>query len=1082
VAVCAQCHEENPEQARFCLSCGAPLERGAMEERKVITVLFADLVDFTARAEHLDPEDVRRLLTPYYARVRAELERFGGTVEKFIGDAVMAVFGAPVAHEDDPERAVRAAFAIRDALAELNAADDELDLHLRVGVNTGEAHVALDARLAEGQPMATGDVINTASRLETSAPVEGILVGEATYRATADAIEYRKSEPLTLKGKSAPVQAWEAVAPRPRQAFDLVRRRLAPLVGREAELSALRDAVADAFARRAPRLLTLVGPPGIGKSRLAWELFHTVAADPDPPVWRHGRCLPYGEGVTFWALGEMIKAEAGILESDPVDEVSEKLAATVRRVVTDEGERQWLERHLRPLVGLGGLEAIGGERRAEAFTAWRRFVELLASRPLVLAFEDLHWADDGLLDFVEGLAAWTGEVPLAVVCTAREELLERRPGWGDAPSSTVLELPPLSRGETVSLLDELLEQHALPEFLEEAVLERAAGNPLYAAEYLSMLVDRGFLRRERETYYLRRKELPLPESLHAIIASRLDALPAGDKSLIHDASVLGRSFWGAALAAVSGARRDDVEDGLRQLARKELVRPERRSAIAGEAQYAFSHALVRDVAYAQIPRSRRAELHRRAADWIASLGDGRSEDHAEMLAHHYLSALDLARALRRDVSDLVEPARLAFRVAGDRALGLYGFPAAVRFYRAALDLRPDDADRATLLFRYGKARFWGEAAGDDELRDGSAALLAAGDVETAAEADVLRSQLARGRGERDTAVLLAEGAVALLEMRHDSHAKAAAHANLAGFLVFAGRIEEAVQVGADALAMAERLGLDDLQASALTNMGFARAATGDERGFADLERAVEIAERANSPEAVRGYVNLATLVAQQGDLRRAAELYARGQRAAERFADARGLRWFAIERLFQLYWSRDWDDADELADELLAAEAHGDPIFGCRLVRAWLRLGRGDAVGASHEAQRELALARVAQEPQLLLPALAVSARALFEAGQTVDADAAVGEALDLWRASGPAPASFWAADLAEAAVALERGGELLEIAAGVALPTRWLDAATATAAGDHARAAQLYDAIGTLPAEEVARKRAEEALAATGR
>ena len=611
----------------------------AREERKVVTVLFADLVGFTSRAEQLDPEDVRAMLSPYYTRLRQELERRGGTVEKFIGDAVMALFGAPVAHEDDPERAVRAALAIRDGLAELNEADPKLELQVRIAVNTGEALIALGANPSEGEGMASGDVVNTAARLQASAPVNGILVGETTYRATERAIEYREAEPVAAKGKTEPVKVWEVLEPRARYGVDIGLRGRVPLVGREQELDVLLDALSRVRSESASQLVTLVGVPGIGKSRLVFELSAAVDEDPELIFWRQGRSLPYGEGVTFWALAEIVKAQAGILETDSAEAAVEKLRRSVKDVVADASEADWIESHLRPLVGLEDDAQPEGDRQAEAFGAWRRFFEHLAERsPLVLVLEDLHWADDGLLDFVDDLVEWASAVPLLVVCVARPELLSRRPGWGGGkPNATTLSLSPLTRDDTARLVAALLEQAVLPAELQTALLGRAEGNPLYAEEYVRMLQDRGFLRREDGAWRFEGyDDLPLPESVQGIVAARLDALAAEEKALVQDAAVIGKVFWAGAVAAIGGLEQAAVEERLRGLGRKEFVRRERRSSVAGEDQYLFLHVLVRDVAYGQIPRAQRAAKHRAAAEWIASLSADRSEDRAEMLAHHYL--------------------------------------------------------------------------------------------------------------------------------------------------------------------------------------------------------------------------------------------------------------------------------------------------------------------------------------------------------------------------------------------------------------------------------------------------------------
>jgi class 3 adenylate cyclase len=370
--VCPSCRQENPDVAKFCLACGTALESApAREERKVVTVLFADLVGFTSRAEQLDPEDVRALLAPYHQRLRSELERFGGTVEKFIGDAVVALFGAPVAHEDDPERAVRAALAIRDWVRE-----EKEELRLRIAVNTGEALIALGARPEAGEGMASGDVVNTAARLQSAAPVNGILVGEATWRATRDRIEYGEHDPVEAKGKSGPIAVWEPVQARSRVGMDLEQRSLTPLVGRDRELATLFDVFDRVCREGEPQLLTLVGVPGIGKSRLVAELFQRIEASPEIVWWRQGRALPYGAGVSFWALVEIVKAHAGIHENDEEEEAARKLRDSVAQTV-DEHEREWVLRQLEPLVGLGDYT---GTDRTEAFAAWRALTHSLTVR------------------------------------------------------------------------------------------------------------------------------------------------------------------------------------------------------------------------------------------------------------------------------------------------------------------------------------------------------------------------------------------------------------------------------------------------------------------------------------------------------------------------------------------------------------------------------------------------------------------------------------------------------------------------------------------------------------------------------
>jgi predicted ATPase/class 3 adenylate cyclase len=1092
--VCANCGQENPDVARFCLACGAPVvgSGDAREERKVVTVLFADLVGFTSRAEQLDPEDVRAMLSPYYARLRSELERRGGTVEKFIGDAVMALFGAPVAHEDDPERAVRAALAIRDAIGELNESDPKLELQVRIAVNTGEALVRLGAHPSEGEGMASGDVVNTAARLQTSAPVNGILVGETTYRATERQIEYREAPPVTAKGKAAPISVWEAVEPRARYGVDIGRRGRAPLVGRERELDVLLDALARARNEGASQLVTLVGVPGIGKSRLVVELSAAIDDQPELIFWRQGRSLPYGEGVTFWALAEIVKAQAGILETDSAEQALEKLRRTIEDGTADSAEAAWIEGHLRPLVGVEDDAQIRDDRQAEAFAAWRRFFEHLAERsPLVLVFEDLHWADDGLLDFIDYLAEWASDVRLLVVCVARPELLTRRPGWGGGkPNATTLSLSPLSREETARLIAALLEQAVLPAELQSALLLRAEGNPLYAEEYVRMLEDRGLLRKEDGTWRLEQAEdFPLPESVQGIVAARLDALPPEEKALVQDAAVLGKVFWIGAVAAVGKKERWEIEQLLHALGRKEFIRRERRSSVAGEEQYTFLHVLVRDVAYGQIPRGGRSARHRAAAEWIASLGVDRSEDRAEMLAHHYLSAIELARAAGQNASEFAEPARLALREAGDRAMSLNAFVAASRFYAAALELWPQgDHDRPSVLFDLGRARARGEAAGADALTEARDAFLAAGDREAAAEAEVELAEHFGNQGKRAREEEHIAQAVALLEGLPASPTKAYALTQQASSLLMASRIGEAIAVARDALEIAELLDLHEREAHALNVLGISQMDRGDAEGIAMLERGLAIAIEYNLVEAVRAYGNLAEAVSNyRGDLNRAFELRAQGRRAAERFGVVQHIRWFAGERVLECYWSGRWDEAGEIAHELLSQSETGSPNYMDVMahdVRARIAFARGEA-GAWDEAEHALELARAVKDPQVVYPVLASNARAAAFTGRADEAAALVDELLLSWAQS---PDTVLASNLqsfvdaAEVLRALGRGPELVEIGALARVRTPWVEAAIAYVGGDFARAAEIYANAGSLPDEALARLRAAESLIGDGR
>ena len=935
---CERCGRDNPHGFRFCGSCGAPLSHrerpGPEEERKVVSALFCDVAGSTERAEQIDPEDVRRVLTPYYRRVRAELTRFGGTVEKFIGDAVCGLFGAPRSHGDDPERAVRAALAVRDTIADLNEADPELDLHVRLGVATGEALVALNARSSEGEGMAWGDVMNTASRLQTAAPIDAILVDEATYLATRGAIGYGVAEPIDARGKSKPIVAWQALSPLARRGADLSQIDEEPLVGRADELAVLTEALERVGRQDSPELVTVVGEPGIGKSRLVLELFRHVELSPALIVWRQAHSPPYGDVFTFWALGEIVKAHAGILETDDASTATEKLGRSVRQVVPDAAAARRIEAQLRSLVGIGEMAPPHGDQRQAAFASWRRFLESIAARyPLVLVFEDIHWADSGLLDFVEHILEWAGEAPILIVCTARPELAELRPTWGDArENATTLSLAPLPTEQIRELVAEL-GSGSVGEDGREAVVETAAGNPLFAVEFARVLVDSPEYR-------------PSTESVQAVIAARLDALSPDHKTLLQDAAVVGKIVWPGVLAQIGGRPRTLVHAMLGDLVGKEFLSPVSRSSVEGEPEFGFRHLLVRDVAYEQIPRRRRGEIHRRTAAWLESLSPDRTGDRAEMVAVHYLSAYEYALATRSGTAELVEGARIALRDAGDRALSLNAFAAAERHFAAAVDLWPEqDPELPSLLLRLGTARYYADSGGDDVLAEAERTLLAAGDPESAAAAASLLADLAHRRAEPTERFFEhAHRALALVEGRNPSRAKIDAHLDLAVFLTLAAEQEQAIGFARNALHDAEELGLIELQARALAVIGAARGLAGDPDGRADLERSIAIAEEIDSPHASHHCGMLADLECNLGNLARCFELQARARKHAERFGHVAHIRWLKAERVAESYWKGKWDDAESLAEEFLTETDSGRSHFMegyCRDVRARISSGAG---------------------------------------------------------------------------------------------------------------------------------------------
>lgn len=662
---CSACGQDNPEIARFCLACGAVLgvEAPSREERRIVSVVFVDLVGFSSRSERLDPEDVRAILTPYHGTVRDELESFGGIVEKFVGDAVMAVFGAPTAHGDDPERAVRAALAVRDAVAGLNEEQPELELRIRGAVNTGEAVVTLSARPALGEAMVAGDVVNTASRLQQHAPVGEIVVGEETYRATRSAIEYEQLEPVTAKGKAASIDVWRAVAAS--SAAGVRHLSSTPFVGRNREVGLLDATWERVELERRPHLVTVLGAPGVGKSRLTAEFTRSIS-DRGARVVR-GRCLPYRERSAYGAFAMQVKELAGIFDSDGLDVAVEKLRASVAQLVGPD-QAETVAGHIAILLGLETNAS--APDRASLFQSVRAFIEAVArDRGTAFVFEDIHWADAALLDLIELLAAHLRDLPVLLLTLARPELLDIRPAWGGGLLAYhALPLEPLGGPDASELA-----LHLLGADLKAAeVAEAAEGNPLFIEQLAAVLSERGA---EAET---------LPTTIRGLVAARLDALPAEERDVILDASIVGRIFWRGALERI--ARDPDcLADALAALERRDLVRRDTVSRIEGEEQWAFKHVLIRDVAYDLQPRARRRDGHRHTAEFIEEstpeIGDA-----GAALARHWRGAGELDHAVQH------------FVAAAEEAERGWAKQLAVTLYKEALDMTPaDDVERVRFL-------------------------------------------------------------------------------------------------------------------------------------------------------------------------------------------------------------------------------------------------------------------------------------------------------------------------------------------------------------------------------------------------
>ncbi|HEY8018143.1 MAG TPA: adenylate/guanylate cyclase domain-containing protein [Actinomycetota bacterium] len=841
---CPSCGSENPAGQRFCGECGALLAapvRATTEERKVVTALFSDLVGFTATSEAADPEDVDRMLSAYAAMAKGHIERHGGVVEKFIGDAVVGIFGVPAAHEDDPERAVRAALRIAEDAEELEGVGGAA-LRLRVGINTGETLVRLGVVPGSGERMLAGDAINTASRIQSIAPEMGVAVGLGTYEATEGVFDYEELEPAELKGKAAAVRVFWAKSPLARLGTDLTRSHDTPFIGREIDLALLEGIFEKAVAANAPQLVTVVGEPGLGKSRIVAELGAYVDAKPDLIAWRQGRCLPYGEGITFWALGEVLKAHAGILESDGPETADAKL-----QVVLPEGpEREWFRQRLHPLLG---IEASSSAEREELFTAWRRFLEHVAERgPTVLVFEDLHWADEAMLAFVEYLADRADGVPLLIVATARPELFEGHPDYAAGiPNANRINLDPLSARETSRLVSALLETSVIPAELQAPILERSGGNPLYAEEYVRLLKDTELLSRRGSGWELQEgAQIPLPGSVQALIAARLDTLSRDRKEIVADAAVVGKVFWVGAVARMGERSEDEVSEVMRELTRKELVRPSRRSSMEGETEYAFWHVLARDVAYEQIPRASRASRHVAAAAWIESKAPARLEDLADVLAYHYTSALELASAAGREdqATELRTPAFRFLTLAGERALELDTATALDAFERALALMSEGDPQRPTALSRFGEAAFHAAryVDADAALEEAIAAFRANGDTLAAARALNARTAVLQRLNAEGVTELRRE-LLSWLEPLPPSPELLDAMANVAFDLVSTGHPEEAIALLERAMSTATAAGLP-IPVRALSYRGGARCVLGDPGGLTDFREAIELGVQA----------------------------------------------------------------------------------------------------------------------------------------------------------------------------------------------------------------------------------------------
>jgi adenylate cyclase len=970
---CAECSTENPAGARFCMSCGAALERRcpscgaaapegarfcmtcgaqlpgtepeaagdrherppagapatgsqAPDERRTATVLFADLSGYTAIAETLDPESVKRLLERILTRLGEEVRAYGGYVDKFIGDNVMAIFGAPVAHGDDAERAVRAALGMQAAMDEINeplSQQHGVTFALCVGINTGEV---LAGRVGDSYTV-IGDSVNVAARLQAAARPGTVTVGERTREATRGAIEYSAlAEPLALKGKAQPVHAWEAIAPLavPSAAESVAQPARAPLVGRVAELSQLHSLVERVEQRRGGHLATVIGEAGVGKSRLLQEFEHELRHGQTAPLVRRGRCLPYGSSVAYWPLGEVIRAECAIVDGDPPATAWQKLSARLDELFDEplrEGAASSPSR-VALIARLLGIEApeesspaeeLDAQRAREAFfAAVRSCVEGLArERPLVLVWEDIHWADEGMLDLIEHLVQWA-HAPVLQICLTREELLERRADWGGVRrDATTIFLEPLGELHTRELISSLLAIDEPSESLVATVAARAEGNPLFAEEMVRRLAEEEGA-----------SAAELPATVQALLAARLDSLEPFQRRLLAHAAVVGRTFWEGALSPVVEADGGDLQQALRALREKDLLVTGEGSALAGEPELAFKHALIRDAAYEMLPKAVRAEKHFEVARFIEQRAGERVEEVVALLAEHYGRAAQLGVELSLPPAEL-EPYRAKalryLEAAGDAARAFYSNAEAFSQYEAASEQTAGDGGALARLL---------EKQGDVALRLGR--VDAAIDVwQQALDYHSGRQELERvaelhrkigaglaHKGERKQAIEHHQRGINLIKDGEPSLALVRLYEEAAWLYTQTGDNMLAIYASEKALRLAEQLG--EVRAASRAHGIFGRVfgRIGDSvKARENLERAVELARGSDAHETVLALTALGHhLESSEGDYAAAGDAYREALALAQQIGDVPAeIELHAAVAQLALY-AADWEQVSASSD------------------------------------------------------------------------------------------------------------------------------------------------------------------------
>jgi len=1017
---CSRCGEAAPPEARFCPGCGAELSGGGgvataavpkslqgPDERRRVTIVFADLSGFTAASEQMDPEAVKSLVDKCLLRLAEEVVAVGGVIDKYIGDSVMGLLGAPVAHEDDAERAVRAALAMQLAMPQLNA-DLGTDFELRVGVNTGEVMAG-----AVGDSYTViGDPVNVAARLQSAGRPGSVTVGEQTWLATREAIEYVPLSPLSLKGKSEPVAAWEAVRALARRAAQAAREgQDSPLVGRSQELDLLTSQFERVEREGRPHLATVIGEAGVGKSRLLNELVDLLGRGPSPPGVRIGHCLPYGTGIVYWALGEIVRTECEITNEDDSDAAWGKLVAAAERLlVADDGGGESAERRAALVARLIGLDTPldaaltvdedPEQLRAASFSAVRALLEAMArERPLLLVVEDIHWADSGLLDLIEYIAQWV-RGGLLIVCLAREELLDRRAKWGGGRlNASTIVLEPLASGDTAELVEALLEGSELDGGLVRAVAERSGGNPFFAEEIVLGL-------REQDA------GASLPESIQAVLAARLDSLESLERQVVQQAAVVGRTFWLGSLEEIAAPAQ--LESALAALQEKELIVASSGAQLSGEEEYAFRHVLIRDVAYAQLPKSVRYRRHREVAEFIERRVGDRRDEVVMVLAEHYERAATLGAEIGLDAAERtpVEAQAIAqLEAAGDAAAVVFSNEEALRRYELAAGFveRIDDTEaQARLALKQGDLSMrLGRIDTAIELWEPALEQrLGASDLPGAADLHRRLGAAFWDKGETRQAIEHCQQGINLLKDTAPDLALVGLYVEAATLYMNTGDNMLAIYAAEKALSVAERLAEPRAAARAHGIFGRIFGRVGDlARANQNLNRSVELARETDPAETIRALLILGShLELAEADGEAAAAAYSEALGLAERLGDAPAQAELHSALGVLAAYRADWDAVEEHADasaEIAEREGLAAKLAHPYALRGFLLWRGGDIEAAKTEFLRSHALAERVGSSEVAFSALLGLAISGRDAGNPGDTLEALGRALEVCERAG---------------------------------------------------------------------------------